>query len=129
MGSDIRRLLVVEDIADARDFMVLALERGGFAVDTAPDGLDALKRLKLDPPPHYDLIVLDLVLPRLNGLELMAELEADPLWRAVPVLIATATVVFARQFSGVQRVSILRKPFSAEQLTTAVEALLYRRTG
>ena len=79
------RILVVEDEARIQSFLARGLEAEGFTVDTAPDGATALRRLD-DVP--YDLVVLDLLLPRIDGLTVLRELTRSK--PELPVLILSA---------------------------------------
>ncbi len=81
-----KRILVVDDETDVRDFLKIALEDAGFSVETAVDGLDALGKVRQNPP---DLISLDLVMPRHSGARFYRELQKDRKLAAIPVLIVT----------------------------------------
>lgn len=81
------RILVVDDVPDGREIIRLRLESQGYAVETATDGLEALERIAASPP---DLILLDVMMPRLNGIEAVKRLKADPTLPFVPVILLTA---------------------------------------
>jgi len=81
-----KRILVVDDEADVRDYLKTALEDSGFAVDTATDGMEALEAVRRDPP---DLISLDLVMPRHSGAKFYRELRRDKQLHQIPVLVVT----------------------------------------
>ena len=81
-----RRILVVDDEQDIRDFLKAALEDAGFQVQTASDGLEALEVVRNNPP---DLISLDLVMPRHSGAKFYRELHKDKKLSHIPVLIVT----------------------------------------
>jgi CheY-like chemotaxis protein len=82
-----RKILVVDDTEDARDVLARLLRLGGFTTVTAEDGIEALKSLEMD---HPDLVLLDLMMPRMNGVELLETMRQDPRWRNVPVMLLTA---------------------------------------
>jgi CheY-like chemotaxis protein len=82
----LKRILVVDDEADVRDYLQTALEDAGFQVETAIDGIDALQRVRRCPP---DLISLDLVMPRHSGARFYHELQKDKALAGIPVLIVT----------------------------------------
>jgi CheY-like chemotaxis protein len=82
-----KRILVVDDEPDVRDFLSACLEDAGFQVDTAVDGYDALTKIEKSPP---DFITLDLVMPRLSGIKLMRTLRKREEWKKIPVIIVTA---------------------------------------
>jgi CheY-like chemotaxis protein len=81
-------VLVVEDHADARESLALLLEQTGYAPATAADGLEALEYLRSSPPPC--LILLDLMMPRMDGLSFLAEQAKDPRLAGIPVAILSA---------------------------------------
>jgi CheY-like chemotaxis protein len=85
-GAAQKRVLVVDDEADVRDYLRIALEDSGFLVDTAEDGLQALEMVRSTPP---DLISLDLVMPRHSGAKFYRELQKDKRLCKIPVLIVT----------------------------------------
>ncbi len=86
LASD-KRILVVDDEPDVRDFLSTCLEDAGFQVQTAIDGFDALEKIEKNPP---DLITLDLVMPRISGIKLMRKLRKNEAWKQIPVIIVTA---------------------------------------
>jgi len=84
---DNARVLVVEDTEDARDILARMLRLGGITAITAEDGFAALQALEQGVP---DLVLLDLMMPKMNGVELLSHLRQDPRWRDVPVILLTA---------------------------------------
>jgi CheY-like chemotaxis protein len=81
-------LLVVDDDADLREVLSDVLREAGYNVRTAIDGRDALARVRGGPLP--DLIVVDLLMPEMNGWAFIAELKASPELAAIPVVVTTA---------------------------------------
>lgn len=81
-----KRILVVDDEADVRSYLKAALEDSGFEVDTAADGLEAMKAVLRNPP---DLISLDLVMPRHSGARFHQDLRKDHILSKIPVLVVT----------------------------------------
>ncbi len=81
-----KRILVVDDEADVRDYLSAALSDAGFQVETASDGAEALEAVRRDPP---DLISLDLVMPRHSGAKFYRELQKDQQLHKIPVLVVT----------------------------------------
>jgi CheY-like chemotaxis protein len=81
-----KRILVVDDEADVRDYLSTALSDAGFQVETACDGAEALAAVRRNPP---DLISLDLVMPRHSGAKFYRELQKDPKLHKIPVLVVT----------------------------------------
>lgn len=82
-----KRILVVDDEPDVRNFLATCIEDAGFTVTTAVDGEDALAKIKSNPP---DLMTLDMVMPRKSGIELMRALRAEEKWANLPVIVITA---------------------------------------
>src|SRR5947209_13348916 len=82
-----RKILVVDDIEDARDVLSRLLRLGGFTTVTAEDGISAIKSLEMD---HPDLVLLDLMMPRMNGVQVLETMRQDPRWKNVPVVLLTA---------------------------------------
>jgi len=111
-------VLVVDDEEDVRESMSEVLASAGYAVRTAADGEAALNAIRIaaDPP---DLVLLDLLLPRLAGREVLRVLGADH--RAIPVVVVTGIDPEPGdlvELSGVK--SVLRKPVAASDLLAAV---------
>ena len=117
------RILVIEDEPRILDFLRLGLEAEGFVVDAAEDGAVGLRRA-LDGA--YELVILDLLLPRLDGLRVLAELRqarAD-----VPVLILSARSDLPTKLRGFDLGAndYLAKPFSFDELVARVRVHLRR---
>ena len=81
-----KRILFIEDDRFIADMYRLGLETGGWSVDIAHDGESGLRRALDDPPA---LILLDLLLPRMDGIEVLSRLRSDPSTRDVPVLVVS----------------------------------------
>ena len=119
------RALVVEDDDKIASFIVKGLKENGFAVDHSPDGESGLV---LGQTVDYDAIVLDLMIPRLDGLSLLKLLrKAKP---AVPILILSAKSSVQDRVKGLQfgADDYLTKPFAFTELLARIQALLRRRT-
>ena len=119
------QVLVVEDEPDIRDLVVLHLEREGFRTRTARNGADALRQVKATPP---DLVVLDLMLPELDGLEVCRRLRQDPSTASIPVIMLTAKGDEADRVVGLELGAddYIAKPFSPRELVARVRAVLRR---
>ena len=126
MADPAARVLVVEDERTLADALAEGLREDGFAVETAADGLQAFD---LALPGRFDLIVLDLMLPGLSGLDVCARLRRDGV--TTPVLVLTARSGDADQIRalGVGADDFLPKPFSYRVLLARVRALLRRARG
>jgi len=120
------RLLVVEDEPRLREQLVKELGRSGYAADAAADGQKALF-LGMENP--YDLAIIDLGRPRLDGVELIRQLRAGE--RAFPILILTARDAWQDKVTGLEAGAddYLVKPFHMEELKARLNALLRRAGG
>jgi two-component system response regulator PhoP len=120
------RLLVVEDEPTLRGQLQSALRDAGYAIDTAADGEEALHLGKVNP---YDLVVLDLGLPKRDGVEVLRAWRAAG--RRFPVLILTARGRWQDKVEGLDAGAddYLVKPFQMEELLARTKALLRRAVG
>ncbi len=119
------RILVAEDDADIAALVRLYLEKAGFAVDVTDTGADVAARLRAAPT---DLLVLDLMLPGLDGLAVCRSLRADPATAAVPIIMLTAKAEEADRIAGLELGAddYITKPFSPREVVARVRALLRR---
>ncbi|ETK30917.1 SpoIIE family protein phosphatase, partial [Microbispora sp. ATCC PTA-5024] len=115
------RVLVADDNADMREYLVRLLKGAGYQVDTASDGRQALDAIRADVP---DLVVSDVMMPRLDGLSLVGALRAEPRTAAVPVLLLSARAGQEASIEGLQAGAddYLVKPFAAAELLARVRA-------
>ena len=106
---------VIEDERDQRNVIREALEGAGWTVEVAEDGIAALGRMRRVQP---DVILLDLRMPRLDGIGMLTMLRSNIAWRAIPVIITTGGEVapFVRLLAD----CVLVKPFSSDELTQAL---------
>jgi two-component system, OmpR family, alkaline phosphatase synthesis response regulator PhoP len=120
-----QKILIVEDEADIRELIRYNLEREGFAVEEASSGSEALDRLKHRLP---DLMVLDLMLPGMPGLELCRVVRGDKQMAALPILVVTAKGAEVDRVLGLEMGAddYVVKPFSPRELVARVRALLRR---
>jgi CheY-like chemotaxis protein len=114
------RLLLVEDDADLRDLLVLALEQKGYDVTSATNGVEALVRLEFDPKPA--VILMNLCMPVMPGGELLDALRADPQLGRIPVVILSGATVPAAVARAAD--AVLAKPFDVDALGTVVDDLV-----
>lgn len=117
-------VLVVEDDAELRETYRVALTVAGYAVVAVEDGIDALRRLEGGVP---DVVVLDLILPRLPGLDVYKELAARHDTQRIPIVVVTGSDT--ADLDADAFACVLRKPIDPEALVTAIEACLRRRSG
>ncbi|MEM9131220.1 MAG: response regulator transcription factor [Actinomycetota bacterium] len=120
------RILVVEDEPDVADGIARELRQAGYGVDIADDGGEGLTRARAG---HHDLIILDIMLPTLNGYRVCAELRQDGIW--TPILMLTAKAGEWDEAEGLDTGAddYLTKPFSMVVLLARVAALLRRPRG
>jgi len=117
--------LIVEDERDMADLVATRLRREGYLVDVAHDGLDGLQRVRAQPP---DLALVDIMLPKMSGTDLVMEVRQDPRTASVPVVLMTARgeesdVVVGLSLGADDYVT---KPFSMAVLVARVAAVLRR---
>jgi len=119
-------VLAADDDPLIRELIQFRLERSGYEVVTAENGDDAL-RLALERRP--DLVVLDVMMPGLNGYEVTRRLRADEETSRVPIILLTARVQEADVAQGFEAGAddYLTKPFSPQELRARVQAILGRR--
>jgi two-component system phosphate regulon response regulator PhoB len=122
------KILVVDDEPDALELIAFNLKGAGFEVLTAPDGECALRLARAHVP---DLVLLDLMLPEVDGLEVCKILRRDPATAGVPVIMLTARASEVDRVLGLELGAddYVTKPFSPRELVLRVKNLLRRRTG
>ena len=118
-------ILVVDDEADIRELISLNLDREGFKTLEAADGLEALKIAKKKEP---DLVVLDLMLPHMDGLTVYRKMRDDNRTNRIPVLMLTARGKLEEKINGLELGAddYVTKPFSPKEVVLRVRNLLRR---
>jgi two-component system phosphate regulon response regulator PhoB len=121
-----QRILIIEDDPDIQGLVKHGLERDGYGVACAASGEEGLRLAKHDPPA---LLVLDLMLPDIDGLEVLRRMRANPKTADVPTVIASAKGEEADIVAGLELGAddYVTKPFSPRVLTARVRAVLRRR--
>jgi two-component system alkaline phosphatase synthesis response regulator PhoP len=119
------RVLVVEDDKDIAALIVRYLTKAGYAAETLDAGTHVLPRVRQDPP---ELLILDLMLPGVSGLQICSALRAEPTTAAMPIIMLTARGEEADRILGLELGAddYLTKPFSPNELIARVRALLRR---
>ena len=122
-----KKILVVDDEPDVRNFIAAVLEDAGFNVETAIDGLDALEKVEAFSP---DLMTLDMVMPRMPGIKVIRTLRKNKKWAKLPIIIITAhardemgsdqITEFMALTSKVSPKIVLEKPISPANLVNAI---------
>jgi len=120
------KILVVDDEPDALELVGFNLKQAGFEVTTADDGAEALKKARETVP---DLILLDLMLPEVDGLEVCKLLKRDAATSSIPVIMLTAKAAEIDRVLGLELGAddYVTKPFSPRELVLRVKNLLKRR--
>jgi len=120
-----RKILVVDDNAELLDLICFNLKKAGFATGTARDGVEALKKARTLAP---DLILLDLMLPELDGFAVCEILRHDPATASIPVMMITALNSELSRFAGMEAGAndYVTKPFSPRDLVSRVEHLILK---
>jgi two-component system alkaline phosphatase synthesis response regulator PhoP len=120
-----KKILIVEDEQDILQLVKHYLEKEGFRPVTATNGLEALKKVKED---KLDLVVLDLMLPEMDGLEVCKRLRSVPDTAMLPILMLTAKAEESDTIVGLELGAddYVTKPFSPKALVARVKALLRR---
>jgi len=114
-------LLLVEDDLDLAELTAELLEQHGYEVSISPNGLAALHSLARRPA---DLILLDVMLPIMSGLEMLEEVRSHPAMSNVPVVLVTAMRELVAPGPGVMHDAIVTKPFEPAQLLRVIDELL-----
>jgi two-component system alkaline phosphatase synthesis response regulator PhoP/two-component system response regulator VicR len=119
---DKKKILAVDDERHIVRLVQVNLERAGYEVITAFDGVEALRKVHDEKP---DLIVLDVMMPQMDGFETLKNLKANPATRDIPVIMLTAKAQDADVFRGWQSGvdCYLTKPFNPLELLTFVKRI------
>ena len=121
----VAKILVVDDNPDNVELARAVVESAGYAAVTASDGIEALECVKASLP---DLILLDVMMPRLDGLGVLQALRNDPATSQIPVIMLTAKAAVAERVAGLQLGAddYVPKPFAADELLARIHTLLKR---
>jgi len=120
-----KKILIIEDEKDIINLLTHYLEKEGFQVHSAFDGVSGLQSARAEKP---DLVLLDLMLPQMDGLEVCKKLRTLPETAAVPVIMLTAKSEDSDKIVGLELGAddYVTKPFSPKELTARIKALLRR---
>jgi two-component system alkaline phosphatase synthesis response regulator PhoP len=126
--TDKKRVLVVDDEPDFALLVQGNLQKEGFEVDVAYNGVEGLEKIKQNPP---DAVVLDVMMPEMDGYEVCAEMKKDDRFADIAILMLTAVAdhVTSTRYSHFDGMSMeaddyLPKPASAEEITDSLKSLL-----
>lgn len=121
-----KKILVVEDDPDLVELLSFNLKQAGFAVGTAMNGIEALKKARSVCP---DIILLDLMLPEMDGFAVCEVLRHDPATATIPVIMITAVSSALARLAGLEAGAndYITKPFNLKHVLSRVTALLAAR--
>ncbi len=124
MDAKMKCILCVEDEPEMIDLMRLILGRRGFDVKGASGGVEGLKMIKQEMP---DLVLLDLMMPDMDGWEVYQQMKADEKTKNIPVIVVTAKAQSIDRVLGLHIAKVddyIAKPFSPQDLMNSVEKVL-----
>ncbi len=121
--SAAKKILVVDDEPNIALSLEFLMKKAGFAVEVARDGREALERLERDPP---DLVLLDVMIPEIDGFELCERIRSRPEWRHIKVVMLTARGQESERSRGLAlgADAYVTKPFSTRDLVERIKAML-----
>ena len=126
MTSNLKCILCVEDEPEMIDLIRLILGRRGFEVKGATGGVEGLKMIREE---HPDLILLDLMMPDMDGWEVYQQIKADEKTKGIPVIVVTAKAQSIDKVLGLHIAKVddyIAKPFSPQELLSSVEKVLQK---
>src|SRR6059058_613815 len=120
-----KRILIIEDERDVVDLLTLSLRKAGFTISTAMDAAAGLQKARSEKPAF---IILDLMLPRMPGLEICKILKSDPATRQIPIMMLTAKAEEIDRIVGLEfgADDYVTKPFSPREIVLRIRAILRR---
>lgn len=123
-----KKILVVDDEDDILHFLELVLEEKGYDVITASGGHEALTRAQMDKP---DLVLLDIMMPQMDGWEVLKLLRVDEETTRIPVAMLSARIEAKDRVQGLQEGAIdyICKPFSLQELFAKIDAIFQQAEG
>lgn len=120
MISLTKKILIVDDEEDLRDTVSYKLKSAGFTTETACDGMDAMEKLDLFTP---DLIILDMNMPRMNGLEFYQKIKGNSEKPPYPVIVLTARANMEQLFRDLDVDGFMSKPFDLDELLNEAKTI------
>ena len=126
MSTNRKYILCVEDEPEMIDLIRLILGRRGFEVKGATGGMEGLKMIREE---HPDLVLLDLMMPDMDGWEVYQQIKADEKTRDIPVIVVTAKAQSIDKVLGLHIAKVddyIAKPFSPQDLLNSVEKVLQK---
>jgi DNA-binding response OmpR family regulator len=127
MKKEIKRILCIEDESEMIDLIRIILGRRGFEVAGASGGQEGLEKVRREKP---DLVLLDLMMPDMDGWEVYQQMKADEKTKEIPVVVVTAKAQSIDKVLGLHIAKVddyIAKPFSPEELLASVERVLAKK--
>lgn len=127
MNAKLKRILCIEDEPEMIDLIRLILGRRGFEVKGANGGMQGLEMIRKEKP---DLILLDLMMPDMDGWEVYQQIKADEKTRDIPVIVVTAKAQSIDKVLGLHIAKVddyIAKPFQPQELLASVERVLQKK--
>jgi DNA-binding response OmpR family regulator len=124
-----KRVLCIEDEAEMIDLIRLILSRRGFDVKGAAGGLEGLELVRKEKP---DLVLLDLMMPDMDGWEVYQQMKADEATHDIPVIVVTAKAQSIDKVLGLHIAKVddyIAKPFSPQELLASIDTVLGRKNA
>jgi two-component system, OmpR family, response regulator VicR len=129
MNANLKCILCIEDEPEMIDLIRLILGRRGFEVKGAAGGVEGLKIIRQNPP---DLVLLDLMMPDMDGWEVYQQMKADEKTKKIPVIVVTAKAQSIDKVLGLHIAKVddyITKPFSPQDLMNSVDKVLKSRAA
>ena len=126
-AKDNKQILCIEDEPEMIDLIRLILERRGFNVQGAAGGMEGIKKIRELLP---DLVLLDLMMPDMDGWEVYQQMKADEATRGIPVIVVTAKAQSIDKVLGLHIAKVddyIAKPFSPQELLDSVEKVFAKQ--
>ncbi|PLX42214.1 MAG: hypothetical protein C0609_10310 [Deltaproteobacteria bacterium] len=122
------KVLVVDDNRENVEILSDRLGSMGYEVGTAFDGVEAIESITAEPP---DAVVLDIIMPKMDGFEVLSRMKADPATEAIPVIMLTSRNETPDKVKGLDTGAddYVTKPFNPKELAARIKALIRRRAG
>ncbi|MDP1716370.1 MAG: response regulator [Anaerolineales bacterium] len=127
--TTVKKILCIEDEPEMIDLIRLILGRRGFEVHGAPGGVEGIKMIRETLP---DLVLLDLMMPVMDGWEVYQQMKADTSTRGIPVIVVTAKAQNIDKVLGLHIAKVddyIAKPFSPQELLDSVEKIFKQRSS
>jgi len=118
-----KRILLVEDEEDLAETGKIFLEEAGYEVDIAFDGLEAMEKVYNS---RYDLVLLDITIPEMDGYQVLRMIKNDPIYKDIPVIMVTARTLKADRFRAKETKAdgYITKPYSPNELISCIKSFM-----